>query len=62
VRPARHARRAGWRQAVADHTLDFEPFDGDATQFSELLFDADHHLDAANGAVTAADFDRSQFE
>ncbi len=48
--------------AVADHILDFELFDRNATQASQLLFDADHHLGAVSGAVTAAHFAGRQFE
>jgi len=48
--------------AVADRTLDFELFDGDATQASRLLFGNDPHLGAASGAVTEADFASRQFK
>ena len=48
--------------AVADHTLHFALFDGDATPASQLLYDADRHLAAASGAVTTADFTGRQFE
>ena len=48
--------------SVADRTLDFDLFDRDATPASQLLFHADHHLDAASGALPAANFEGRQLE
>ena len=47
---------------AADNTLDFELFDSDPTQASQLLFDHDHHLDGATGTLSSADFAGRLFE
>ncbi|HSW08388.1 CHASE domain-containing protein [Aquabacterium sp.] len=43
----------GVTTAAADGMLDFELFDGDGTLASQLVFDADAHLSAAQGAIAA---------
>ena len=46
----------------ADGMLDVELFEGDATRAGQLIFDADHHLDNAQGQLTEAHFAGRLFE
>jgi len=48
-------------QAVSDHALDFELFDGDGMQVQQLVFDSDGHLAGHAGPIDEASYGQRLF-